>query len=200
MTAAFEQGADTILVISDGLPVVMKPVTQAQMSAYQAASAQWAASAAARVATVAAPVATVAAPVEAATVRLWIPPTPAVPARPPSKAPPKEGQPVDNGSPAQPPQPGHWEVRVITPPRSGGGGGGGQPGPPAPPAPGPQKWTLSDFVEHLKLLHEKLYVAKGKKLPVIHCIGYGIDKEGGEFLKSLAETYKGRYRRVAKID
>ena len=59
---------------------------------------------------------------------------------------------------------------------------------------------MTDFIQHLKLLHEELYVKKGKKLPTIHAIGYGIDKEGGAFLKGLTDTYKGRYRRVARID
>jgi hypothetical protein len=61
-------------------------------------------------------------------------------------------------------------------------------------------WTLADFIQHLKILHETMYVKKGKKLPVIHAIGYSIDKDGGDFLKTLTETYKGRYRRVTKID
>ena len=64
----------------------------------------------------------------------------------------------------------------------------------------PAKWTLSDFIEHLKILHEALYVKKGKKLPIIHAIGYAIDKQGGDFLKGLTEHYKGRYQRVAKIE
>jgi hypothetical protein len=66
--------------------------------------------------------------------------------------------------------------------------------------PDPGWWTLADFTQHLRLLHEALYVKKGKKIPVIHAIGYSIDKEGGAFLKTLTEIYKGRYRRVTKID
>ena len=71
---------------------------------------------------------------------------------------------------------------------------------PQPPVLEPGKWTLNDFIQHLKLIHEELYVKRGKKLPVIHAIGYAIDKEGGAFLQSLTQQYKGRYQRVAKIE
>jgi hypothetical protein len=64
----------------------------------------------------------------------------------------------------------------------------------------PGWWTLNDFLQHFKILHETLYVKKGRKLPIVHAIGYGIDKEGGSFLKTLTETYKGRYRRVTRVD
>ena len=56
--------------------------------------------------------------------------------------------------------------------------------------------VLNDFIQHLKLLHEVLYVKKGKKLPVIHAIGYAIDKDGGDFLKALTEQYEGRHQKV----
>jgi hypothetical protein len=182
LTAAFEQGADTILIISDGLPRVKKGVTVAQAQAHAAsvqswykqnegAIKQWEAASANQ-------------PAEAAE-KVWIP---ARPARPPSKGPLKEGQAPDMGSPAVE---GHWEVRHTT----------SKPARPAPPAMAdPGFWTLNDFLQHLKLLHEALYVKKGKKLPVIHAIGYGIDKDGNDFLKSLTETYKGRYRRVTRVD
>ena len=98
----------------------------------------------------------------------------------------KEGAEPDRGTPAQP---GRWEVaRSGRPPR------------PQPPILEPGWWTLADFIQHLKMLHESLYVKKGKKLPVIHAIGYAIDPDGGAFLQALTAQYKGRYRRVAKID
>jgi hypothetical protein len=159
------------------------------MQAYQAERAAWGQQHAAEVQAFDA--AQAAAP--ATSERVWIPPTPAQPARPPRTTGLKEGQPPDQGSPAVPAQPGHWEVRTSHP-----GGGPARPAPPPPPKPG--KWTFTDFVEHLRRLHEALYVKKGKKLPVIHCICYGNDKEGADFLKNLAETYKGRFRKVARID
>lgn len=181
LTAAFEQGADTILIISDGLPRVKKGMTAEQASARNAELANWykthedqlrqfdqAA----------------ASQPPARAQRVWIPPRPA---RPPSKGPLKEGQVPDQGSPAVE---GHWEV-VTT--HSG-------PARPTPPPVPQSMWTLTDFLQHLKILHEELYAKKGKKTPVIHAIGYSIDKEGGAFLKTLAETYKGRYRRVTKMD
>ncbi len=181
LTAAFEQGADTILVISDGLPRVRKEVTADQYKAHEAQRAQWQQANAERVREWDAAQAAVQVQEE----RVWVPPRPA---RPP-RASMKEGQAADPGAPAVP---GHWEVRRTHT--------GGSPRPQPPPLPEPGWWALSDFIEHLKVLHEKLYVQKGRKLPVVHGIGYAIDKDGGDFLRGLAETYKGRYRRVARID
>ena len=190
LTAAFDQGADVILIISDGLPRVRKVFTDEMRQGYEAQRAEWQNTHAAAVQQWDAGQAAAAVTEQ----RVWIPPTPAQPARPPRTTGLKEGQPPDPGSPAIAAQPGRWEVRRVT------SGGGGAPRPAPPPMPDAGWWTLSDFVQHLKILHEALYVKKGKKLPVIHCIGYGIDKDGGDFLKGLAETYKGRYRRVARID
>ena len=61
-------------------------------------------------------------------------------------------------------------------------------------------WTLADFCNHFSILHETYYVKKGKKLPIVHCIGYQINEEGGAFLKGLARQYKGQYRRVSRVD
>jgi hypothetical protein len=68
-----------------------------------------------------------------------------------------------------------------------------------PEQPETEYWTLADFLEHLNRLNENVYAKKGKKSPVIHCIGYQIDKQGGDFLRRLAHTYKGKYRRVASL-
>ena len=43
------------------------------------------------------------------------------------------------------------------------------------------------------------YKGKGKKPPVIHCIGYQIDSEGSAFLKGLAKSQHGQYRRVTRL-
>jgi hypothetical protein len=199
LTASFEQGADTILIISDGLPKVKKGVTAAMSQAHAAEAQRWAkANEGAMEAYQAA-----AASYQPQTVseKVWIPEQPAVPARPPSPAPKvvhlKEGQAPPQGDPGSPGRaaiPGHWEVRTSHV-------GPARPAPPTPPPmPDPGWWTLADFTQHLRLLHEALYVKKGKKIPVIHAIGYSIDKEGGAFLKTLTEIYKGRYRRVTKID
>ena len=64
----------------------------------------------------------------------------------------------------------------------------------------PGMWKLSDFLQHLRVLYENLDAKKGMKVPVIHAIGYCIDKDGDTFLRSLAEAYKGRYRRVTRVD
>jgi len=181
LTAAFEQGADTILIISDGMPRVKKRITDQDRQNYEQTRAQWMEQNQPRMEQWDRQYAADEGRAE----RIWIPPTPA---RPPSQKPPKEGQSPDMGAPARE---GRWEIRRVhtRPPR------------PAPPAmPDPGWWTLADFVAHFKLLHDTFYVKKGKKLPVVHCIGYQINEEGGAFLKGLARQYKGQYRRVSRVD
>lgn len=190
LTAAFEQGADTILIISDGKPMVKKGVTAQQAQAHAQMAQAWYKQNEGAMAAYEAQSAAVQA--QARSERVWIPPQPARPARPPSRGPLKEGQAPDMGSPAVPEQPGRWEVRTTGP---------AHPARPAPPPmTDPGYWTLSDFIQHFRILQESLYASKGKKPPVVHAIGYAIDKEGNSFLKQLAELYHGRYRRVAKID
>ena len=186
LTAAFEQGADTILIISDGLPNVKKGITPEMVQAHSAEVARWQAANAAALQQYDAQAAA-APPAQTTSERVWIPPTPA---RPPSKAGLKEGATPDPGAPAQP---GHWQVvtHVV--------GGGGHPPRPQPPKLDPGLWTMNDFLQHFRILHEALYIKKGKKMPILHAILYGTDKEGGDFLKTLAETYKGRFRRVARM-
>jgi hypothetical protein len=189
LTAAMQVGADTILIISDGLPMVKKGVTAAQMQAHAAEVAAWQQNNAGAIAAFAqAQAVAAAAPVQVQ--RVWVPPTPA---RPPSKAPLREGAKPDPGAPAQP---GHWsEVRVG----GYGGHGGGVARPQAPPMPEPSYWKLPDFVEHISLLYEAVYKPKGLKPPQISCIGYQIDKDGGAFLRQLSDQYKGQYRLVRKL-
>lgn len=201
LTAAFDQGADTILIISDGIPKVRKGITAQQIADHRAMTQKWQGDHAAELQQYDAMAASyVAPPTQVQSTRVWIPEQPGQPARPPrppSNRPPKEGQAPDMGdpgAPATPPIPGHWEVRTTT-----SGGGGPPPRPAPPPMPDPGWWTLSDFFQHLKLVHEAQYLKKGMKMPVIHTILYGDDKEGGAFLQTLASTYKGRYRKVTKL-
>ena len=182
LTAAFEQGADTILVISDGAPKVKRGYTADQLSAFRAKEEQWYQAHAADVRAWEADRGGGGGGGEGAE-KIWIPPTPA---RPPGKAPLKEGVQADPGAPAIE---GHWQVVRN----------GGRPKPQAPPIPDPGFWSLTDFLQHLAMLHQKLYLEKGKKPPVIHCIGYQIDKEGHNFLMGLAKAYHGDYRRVKAL-
>ena len=189
LTAAFQQEADTILIISDGAPMVLRGITADEMRAYANKRREWEKENAKKIqAYNDAQTTTTTAPVK--TVKVWIPPKKA---RPPRKGPPKEGQPPDTGSPAVP---GHWEIRTTH-------SGGHRHGPKMPKcpfkAPTERYWTLTEFLKHLKLLHEHYYIKKGKKRPVIHCIGYKIDRKGDKFLKALAKAYKGKYRRVQTL-
>ncbi|MFW5803318.1 MAG: hypothetical protein ACOCWJ_05310, partial [Verrucomicrobiota bacterium] len=122
------------------------------------------------------------------TKRVWVPPKPAIPA---PSGPQKEGQKQKGPRPAQP---GRWvtkKVRVDDP------NIGSRPSPPSPPKAG--EWTLQDFLTHLSMLTEEYYTDKGKKPPVIHSIGYQIDREGGRFLRKIAEEYDGRYRLINRL-
>ncbi len=185
LTAAFQMGADTILLISDGLPQVQKGMTSDQRAAWDARMREWnennrgAMEAYERA----------IREVQYTTRRVWVPPTPATP---PSPAVIREGH-MRPASPGRPAQPGHWrEERVPDRPL---------PHRPQPPGmPDSMKWwTIQDFYDHFARLHEMEYVKKGRKLPVVHTIGYAIDKEGGDFLKAFTERYKGTYRRISKI-
>ena len=177
LSAAMEEGADTILIISDGLPQVEKARDPAAIQAHQARLEQWNQQNAAAIA--AYDQAYANAPVK----KVWVPEQPA---RPPSKAPLKEGAKPDPGSPAIP---GHWEdVRHV-----------GRVRPKPPELPPPAMWTLNDFIAHISQLYETTHKPNGLKQPQINCIGYQIDREGGAFLNDLARHYKGQYRLVRKL-
>lgn len=177
ITAAMMQGADTIMIISDGLPEVEKGVDEAQMKAYYATVEQWRASHAAALENYEKAYAN--APVR----RVWVPPQPARPPSNPKVL--KEGVKPDPGAPARP---GYWrEVRDVGP----------RPSPPPPPKGG--RWTLNDFINHMNMIYESEYKPKSLKMPQVHCIGYQIDKPGGDFLNGLARHFKGQYRLVRKL-
>ena len=177
ITAAMMQGADTIMIISDGLPEVEKAVDQNQMKAYYATLEQWKAANSAALANYEREYAN--APVK----KVWVPPQPARPPSNPKTL--KEGVKPDPGAPARP---GYWtEVRDVGP----------RPSPPPPPKAG--KWTLNDFITHMNAIYDQEYKPKSLKMPQVHCIGYQIDKPGGDFLNSLSKHFKGQYRLVRKL-
>ncbi|MBN2448877.1 MAG: hypothetical protein JXR77_00725 [Lentisphaeria bacterium] len=163
ISAAFQQGADTILIISDGEPRVEKGIDQGQRRAYEQKLQDWQQKNADEI-----------ADAQWEEKKVWV-----------------DGHDgtLREGGPRGPATKGHWEVRRV---RVGMPRG-------MPEAPKPDYWTLEDFLEHLRRLNEAVYAKQGKKSPVVHCIGYQIDNEGGRFLKSLAHAYKGAYRRVASL-
>ncbi len=188
LTASFQQGADTILIISDGAPMVLKGMTAEAMQAYNTMVAQWNEQHRGEIDAYNDAMAN--AQVEK--VKVWHPPQPARPPRPPGGRPLKEGEPPDMGDPGAPATPGYWEEKEVR--------HGPTKRPTPPPPPKPQYWTLNEFLTHLKMLHEAYYLKKGVKTPTIHCIGYQMDKDGIEFLQALCKTYKGQFRQVKKID
>jgi len=173
LTASFKMGADTILIISDGAPRVRKPPSKEELAAWEARMAAWKKDSPAAIA------AFEAAPIVEE--RVWIPPQPGLSA---ANGGLKEGQ------APQAAREGHWEVvrrrqGVVRPD--------------PPPRPTESWWTLSDFIQHLRRLHGDMYLQKGLKPPVVHCIGYQIDQDGNAFLRTLAQTYHGEYRRVQRM-
>jgi hypothetical protein len=205
--AAMRDGADTILVISDGLPEVRKNSDPAQQQAFQQQMDQWqkqnagAIAAAQQQAAVYERAAAAIAPPPPR--QVWVPPTPARPPRPPSAAPKgviREGQPPprgDPGDPGAPAQPGHWTTVQDPAPAPPGMARPAMPQPPAMPPPG--NWKIPDFVEHVNLIYEAVYKKNGLKMPQISCIGYQIDKDGGAFMNDLSRQFKGQYRLVRKM-
>ncbi len=176
ISAAMAQGADTLLIISDGQPQVIKQPTESQLAAQNRIREEWNRTHAGAIE------AYRQARANAPTRRVWVPPQQA---RPPSQGPMREGQQPDPGAPARE---GYWtEVTDIGP----------EPAPPKPPP--PALWTLADFVQHISLLYQSIYVEKGLKEPRIHCIGYQIDKDGHAFLKKLTAHYKGQFRLVRRL-
>ena len=176
ISAAMSQGADTILVISDGIPAVVKEYTEEQIKSHAKRLENWNKANAAKLAAYDAKLA------NTPTRRVWVPPQPA---RKPSKLPLREGEKYDPGSLAID---GYWkEVQDVGP----------RPEPPAMPKPG--TWQLPDFVKHISLIYKDIYVEKGLKQPCIHCIGYQIDKDGKNFLKKLSQHYKGQFRLVNRL-
>ncbi len=181
LTAAFQQGADTILIISDGHPRVFKGMTADQMQAYSNMVQQFNQQNAGTLAKFDS---------EVEEQKIWVPAQPARPARPPGSKPLKEGEPPDMGEPARPATEGHWEIKRVH------RGGGKRPEAPKLEL---QVWTLNEFLTHLKMLHEAYYLQKGMKPPTIHIIGYQMEKEGEEFLKGLCKAYKGKFRNVKSL-
>lgn len=174
LTAAFLQGADTILIISDGLPRVQKQMTADQSAAWNAKMEQWQQANKAALEAYSQAMANMTYREE----RVWVAP---------------QGASLKEGN-VHGAREGHFENRRVPT----------KPVPHRPQAPempdNMRWWSLQDFVEHFGILNEHCYVKKGKKAPIVHTIGYGIDKEGGDFLQAFTKQYNGSYRRVGKID
>lgn len=163
LTAAFQYGADTILIISDGEPRVEKGLDPARQKAYEEDLAEWQKKHADDLANA-----------ESVEQKVWVDGF--------------DGK-LREGGPRGPATKGHWEARRV---RVGVPRG-------QPVAPETAYWSLEDFLEHLRRLNEAVYAKSGKKSPVVHCIGYQIESKGGDFLRKIAHTYKGKYRRVASL-
>jgi len=109
LSAAMSQGADTILVISDGLPQVRRTLSDAERDAHNRRVAEWQKNNAAAIEAHQRAVAVYQqayqqAAAEAPVRRVWVPPQPAQPAPPPPEGPPPAGEPPCRGR-SDPPAP-----------------------------------------------------------------------------------------------
>lgn len=168
LTAAFEQGADTILVFTDGLPKVIKPNPNisAMMERHRLAMDEWQKQ-----------YGDAARKHREAVGQL---PTREVEEKKPIE---RDGvvigwQTVKRRVPVNAPQTGFPSA------------------PKAPQS--TIFWTIDDFVEHFNILNAELYEKKGRRRPVVHIIGYAIDDEGSRFLRLFARAFDGKYRRVGR--
>lgn len=179
ITEAFKLGADTILIISDGLPRVMRNYTDEERAAQQKAQERWQKQNASALKS------NSSAQTTTKREKVW------VEGKSARAAVIKEGKRIA----ARKATKGHWEYRMVSTQR-----GGNRPRlTPRPNFPEPM-WQLSDFTKHMELLQEGLNKPKGRRKPVVHCIGYRIDKDGSHFLRALAREYKGQYLKVSKIN
>lgn len=170
LSAAFEHNADTILIISDGLPRVLREWTKEEQANHRMTVEQWQKQNSAAVAAWN----NASANAETRQEKVWVPPRVT-----------KEGQAGSEG---------RWETRTVR--TSGGRALGPRPRPPSFPK---QYWTFNDFMTHLDLLYKNIYEKAGQPPPTIHCIGFKIDKGGHDFLQKLARQYRGHYRRVRSL-
>jgi len=181
LTAALRMQADTILIISDGIPRVGKALSAEQVQAHRERVKAWNAANSKNLENWDAKWGGGKGVAD----RVWIPPSKKKPAKK-QDGPPREGQRGGGGGGHN----GYWKVVHTRGYRS-------RPRPPGAPNPG--MWTLNDFIKHIGLLHAKYYQKAGLPEPKVYGIGYAIDKEGHRFLHALSKHYKGQYRRVTRI-
>jgi hypothetical protein len=176
LTAAFQNRADTILILGDGAPRVRKVLSGDELAAWNRMLDDWRRENPDAEGGAAETGGGGAAPERTRRERVWVPEI--------SR---------DSGREIG----GRWEWRET--PAGGGGGGSRAAGKPRPVMPADfQWWTLADFIEHFKILQTELYTRQGLRPPVVHCIGYRVDDEGRDFLKGFTRQYKGEYRTVKK--
>lgn len=174
LTAALQMQADTILIISDGIPRVKKAISDEEVQSHRERVKAWNAANSKRLEQWDAQWGGDKGVAD----RVWVPPT----KDKQQQGPPREGQRGGHN--------GHWKIVRKR---------GYHPRPRAPAAPKPRMWNLSDFIKHIGLLHNKYYHKAGRPEPKIYGIGYAIERDGHRFLHRLSKHYKGQYRRVTRI-
>jgi hypothetical protein len=175
LTAAFENRADAILIIGDGVPRVRKVLSGDELAAWDKLQDDWRKQHGDPATEVTESGGGGGEPERMRRERVWVPEI--------SR---------DSGREIG----GRWEWREAA---AGSGGGSRTPGTPRPVMPDDfQWWTLADFIQHFSILQVELYTRQGIRPPIVHCIGYRVDNEGLDFLKGFTHHYKGQYRSVKK--
>lgn len=169
LAAAFDQGADTIFILSDGAPSVGKILVGKERVKYDKMVANWSK-------THPPP-----PPPSAAEIKAWERASAAWSAQVAAEA-------ASRTSRGLPP-------KIV---ENGGGGppglGWGWSGPP-----GMGSWSTPEIFDHIKDLREDLYNDLKKKPPRIHCVSYLADASGEQFLRDLAIKNHGRFRKIKPL-
>ncbi len=84
-------------------------------------------------------------------------------------------------------QEGRWVERRVT---TG-------PSVPARPSLPTAVWTFEDYQRHIEKLYAEFLEPSGLAMPTIHVIGFRSGREDSDFLRRLARTFDGQFRRVA---
>jgi hypothetical protein len=170
LAAAFDMGADTIFILSDGLPVVGKILTGKEKERYDKMIEEW-------------------YKTHKKQIENWKGPTE------------KEQKAIQKAQE-------QWQAQIQAendarakkglPPKIFEGGRGG-PGWGPPPPPGPGSWTAEEIMDHLEKLQKEMYLDKKRKPPRIHCVGYLADPAAEQFLRNLASSNHGRFRKIKPL-
>jgi len=164
LAAAFEQGADTIFILTDGVPVIAKLLTGKEKEQYDKMVEEWHKSHKPRKLT---------------------------------KAEEKQLERAQAALQKQIEKEAADRAKRGLPPKIQEQGHRGVGGGPSPPGAG--SWSGDEILKHIDLLEKQYYKDKKKKPPRIHCVGYQTDPGAEQFLKDLAYSHHGRFRRIKAL-
>jgi hypothetical protein len=172
LTAAFEVGADTIFVITDGVPLIRKALEGAELEAYRRAREQ-------------APIIGGGERIEVsdAELRDWEKRVEAWEKEQERRLRKGLGPQVrEGGRTGPPPRP---QSRTTRPRRAN--------------VPWPM-WGEDDVLRHIETLQKEFYEDQGKRPAKVHVVGYEVDDGTRSFLRRLARLNRGQYRGIGSFN